>query len=149
MIRLAAVDRYNWRELAALSVKPEQEQYLASNVSSLAQAYAEPWCTPLGIYNGIEPVGFLLYGVDPDDRQYWVYRLMIDAARQGNGYGEQALRLLLESLSADREHDKVYISVVRDNEHAKDIYARMGFAADGRVFNNEEILVRPLRKEAV
>ena len=147
MIRLAAVDRYNWRELADLSVKPEQEQYLASNVRSLAQAYAEPWCTPLGIYRGIEPVGFLLYGLDPDDRQYWVYRLMIDARYQGNGYGEQALGLLFESLRADFAHDRVYISVVQGNDHAKRINERMGFTADGRVYRGEEILVRPLRRE--
>ena len=28
-------------------------------------------------------IGFTMFGIDPDDKNYWIYRLMIDEEFQG------------------------------------------------------------------
>ena len=47
---------------------------------SLAQAFVQPECIPLALYAENKPVGFVMYALDEDDHEYWIYRLMIDKA---------------------------------------------------------------------
>lgn len=53
-----------------MELTPTAEQqargYVASNVLSLAQAYAERWWTPLAIYAGETMVGVVLHGRWPE-----------------------------------------------------------------------------------
>ena len=110
---------------------------MAANVYSLAQAGVQPECVPLGVYEGNRPVGFAMYSLDPDDRQYWIYRLMIDSRYQGKGYGREALRQLVALLRAKPDCESVYISFEPGNQRAKRLYESMGFVPDGRVLYGE------------
>ena len=47
----------------------------------------------MAIYDGTEMVGFLVYGRDPADERYWLYRFMIDRRHQGKGHGKAALNV--------------------------------------------------------
>lgn len=58
MIELKRIDRENFRPCVRLEVKEEQKNFVASNMYSIAQAYAEPECEPLAIYAGGELVAF-------------------------------------------------------------------------------------------
>ncbi len=40
-------------------------------------------------------VGFLMYGVDPDDGEYWLITLLIDEKYQWNGYARSAIQELI------------------------------------------------------
>ena len=137
MLRLETVDRYNFRSLIDLSVAKEQEAFIVSNAYSLAQAGVQPECVPLGVYLDNRPVGFAMYCLDPDDRQYWIYRLMIDRRYQGKGYGREALRQLIALLKADPDCGSIYISFEPGNEPARRLYESMGFRPDGRVLYGE------------
>jgi ribosomal protein S18 acetylase RimI-like enzyme len=48
-------------------------------------------------------VGFVMYGIDADDDNYWIYRLMIDARHQRKGYGRAAMTELLRRLQESGE----------------------------------------------
>lgn len=139
MLRLEAVDRYNLPAVLALSVADGQQDFVAPNAYSLAQAYAQPECVPLAVYDGNEPVGFVMYCLDPDLREYCVYRLMIDKKHQSKGYGREALWLVVNRLRADREHHAVYISCDPGNEWAIRLYESMGFVTDGRMEEGETV----------
>ena len=132
MLRLKEIDRYNFADIIALSTAPEQAHFMVTNAFSLAQAGVQPECLPLAVYEGNDPVGFLMYGMDPDDREYWIYRLMIDYRYQSEGYGRDALNMLLERIQADREHHTVFISTHPDNKNAQLLYEGAGFVRDGR-----------------
>jgi len=139
MLRLVDIDRYNFRSVLGLSVFPEQESLVASNEYSLAQAYAQPECVPLGLYIGNTPVGFAMYCLDPEDRQYWIDRLMIDRNHQRRGYGREAMLLLISRIRAlaDERHNYVYISFEHENTAAKSLYESLGFVPDGREIDGE------------
>lgn len=110
MLDFRSVDRNNFRDILKLSVGEGQEHFVATNAYSLSQAKAQPECVPFAIYDGETLVGFCMYGMDVGDREYWIYRLMIDRAYQSQGYGREALSLLLERLQADSSHHMVYLS---------------------------------------
>ena len=41
-------------------------------------------------------IGFFIYGLDPDDGNYWITTFMIDEKYQGNGYAKQAMDVFLD-----------------------------------------------------
>src|SRR5215213_3849190 len=97
-VTLRPITKENWETAARLEVREDQRDFITPNVWSIAEAQFHPWTRPLAIYNGGVMVGFLLYGKDPQDDQYWLYRFMIDRRHQGKGLGKAALLALIERL---------------------------------------------------
>lgn len=139
MITLKEIDRDNFYDIIKLSVAEEQKEFVASNMYSLAQAKAFPECICLAIYHDEIPVGFTMYCIDEEDREYWIYRLMIDAEYQSKGYGKAAMELLISRIKEDPEHRMIYISFEPENVGAKHLYEQLGFKADGRVIEGEVV----------
>ena len=77
-MNLCRVDRDNFWSITALSVSEDQKGWIASNTLSLAQAYAQLECVPLALYEEKDLVGFAMYALDHKDKEYWIYRLMVD-----------------------------------------------------------------------
>ena len=139
MIKLKEVNRDNFFDVIKLSVTDEQDSYVASNTFSLAQAKAQPEWVPLAIYNDNELVGFVMYGIDLDDNEYWICRLMIDKTHQKQGYGRMAMQQVLSILEQDPERNVVYLSFEPDNLVAKKLYESLGFLPDGRTIDGETV----------
>ena len=141
MIRLVEIDRYNYMQVLELSVSKAQKSFVATNQYSLAQAYAQPECIPLALYAENKPVGFAMYCLNPDDHQYWIYRLMIDRRHQGRGYGREAMMLLINRIRAlsDENHNRIYISFEPENLAANSLYESLGFVPDGRIEYGEVV----------
>lgn len=141
MITLRPVDLYNFDTIIELQVSPEQKNLVAPNVESIAQAYVQPNCYPFGIFAGEEAVGFLMYCLDADDGEYWLYRLMVDEKYQRKGYAATAMQLLLELLKKDDAHHKLYLGVDKRGKAAPLLYQKLGFVFDGRVYGKEHIMI--------
>ena len=137
MVTLREITRDNFDAVISLTVFEEQKNFVASNMYSLAQAKAYSECIPSAIYHGEDLVGFIMYGVDSDDNEYWVSRLMIDKKYQRMGYGRAAMQSVLAKLSAAKEYGKVYISFEPENVGAQNLYEQLGFRPDGRVIDGE------------
>jgi diamine N-acetyltransferase len=139
MITLREVTIENWLSIIRLKTSEEQTKYVASNSTSLAQAHFQPDCIPLGIYEDEEPVGFAMYTLDPTDKEYWIFRLMIDKDHQSKGYGRKAMELLLDRIKEDKNHHSIFISFEPENDWAKNLYTSLGFAPDGRIVEGEVV----------
>ena len=85
----------NFSAVIALTVTPEQAEFVAPNLYSIAEAYIEPSWTPLAIHAGHVLVGFAEFGRDDQTGRWWIMRFMIGAEHQGKGYGTSALRGLM------------------------------------------------------
>ncbi len=70
-LRLAEVGIRNFDELIGLEADESQKGFVAPNLYSLAEAYANiadgRYAKPFGFYHGDEPVGFLMVGYDISD----------------------------------------------------------------------------------
>ena len=69
-LRLEKVDYKNFVSLCRLKVKRDQQNFVASNVFSMAEVYvagiAGGYPQPFGFFLGDKPVGFLMVGYYPD-----------------------------------------------------------------------------------
>lgn len=142
MLHLKTITKDNWIKAISLKVREDQVKFVASNTVSLAQLNFLENFHAKGIYYGEEMVGFTLYGIDEDDNEYWIYRMMIDQKHQGKGYGKEAVQLVIEDIRAMKEphNQTISLSYEPDNEHAKRIYEKMGFREiDGFVIEGEQV----------
>lgn len=144
MIELRAINRDNFDAVIKLSVFDEQKNFVASNLYSLAQAKAYPECIPLAIYYEKDLVGFIMFCLDYEDQEYWVYRLMIDKHHQRKGYGKQAMKAVIERIRKEGRN-KLYTSFEKENHGAQRLYTELGFKADGRIIDDEIVCCLNIR----
>src|SRR5215218_8637326 len=136
-ITLQPVTWANFSAVVALTVMPEQEDFVSSNLYSIAEAYLEPTWTPLAIYAGDDLVGFAMFGCDDATGNWWIMRYMIDAQHQGKGYGTAALPLLIDLMVERHGCRELFLGYEPSNEVAGRLYARMGFAPTGEMVGGE------------
>ena len=147
MLRLEKVNGKNVWELLKLQVSANQKSFVANNDVSIIEAYTSitgnGYAFPFGIYDGDMPVGFLMIGFDTDD--YWddapniakgnynLWRLMIDKAYQGKGYGKEAVKLALDFIKTYPCGDAEYcwLSYEPENQVAAKLYRSFGFEETG------------------
>lgn len=137
MVSLKPVTGENFKDIISLSVRDDQKSFVAPNVYSLAQSKVYPEYIPLAVYNDGDPVGFVMYGVDEEDGEFWICRLMTDQKHQGKGFGFKAMKAVISVIREDKTRNKIFISFEPENEAAKKLYAKMGFVPDGRVIDGE------------
>ncbi len=130
-ITFRPVTRENFSAVTELAVTPEQAEFVAPNLYSLAEAYVEPTWTPLAIYAGDQLVGFAQFGRDDETGRWWIMRYMIDAQHQGRGYGTGALPGLIELIVERHGCSELFLGYEPENEVASRLYARLGFAPTG------------------
>ena len=152
-VSLQPVTVENWRTLIELKVREDQSHFVASNLHSIAEAQfgfedEGHWDSYMfGVYDGEEPVGFLMYAANPShsEIQVFIMRLMVDEKFQGRGYGREAMLALLKMLKENKEYHVAAISYAPDNLGAKKLYTSLGFEDNGKKAGDEDLVTLSLR----
>ncbi|WP_211318566.1 GNAT family N-acetyltransferase [Falsibacillus pallidus] len=142
MLHLKTITKENWIKAISLKVREDQVKFVASNAVSLAQLNFLENFHAKGIYKDEEMIGFTLYGIDDEDQEYWIYRMMIDQKHQGKGYSKEAIRLVIDDIKMMKEdrHQTITLSYEPTNEHAKRVYDKMGFQeVEGLIIGDEQV----------
>lgn len=99
---------------------------------------------PYAIYNNEIMVGFIMLAyMEADDGNeenvYWVCRLMIDKAHQGNGYSKEAMKKAIELIRTflHGKASEVCLSYKPGNLVAKTLYTSIDFTETGKVDDGE------------
>ncbi|HEX2204515.1 MAG TPA: GNAT family N-acetyltransferase [Longimicrobium sp.] len=143
-VTLREVTRENWRACVRLTVDEAQADFVAPNVYSLAESKFEPAAVPLAVYAGETMVGFVMYALEGTDG--WIWRLMVDRAHQGKGYGRAAMEEVIRRLRALPGVRRIRTSFVPANAHAAALYRALGFHETGEVEQGEVVV--ELREDA-
>lgn len=145
VVQLRPITVDNWKACIALTVGPEQQVFVPSNLYSIAEAQFYPDAQPLAIYNvdGVL-VGFVMYGRDVATGRWKIFRLMIDAFFQGQGYGRAALAQMVERIAAKPDGGAILVCYHSANEAARRLYTGFGFAEQS---TSAEGVVTALRTE--
>ncbi len=140
-VTLRPITRDNLWDIVELKLHPGQEQFVAPNIDSIANAYVEPTFVPLAVYASENLVGFAMYGEHPETGAWWVIRLMIDRAHQGQGYGRAAMEALIEMMVDRVGCEEIVTSFVPANTVAAALYASLGFRPTGEIEDDEPLVL--------
>lgn len=153
-ITLKEVTLQNYWEVLSLSVSKEQEDFIAPNAVSLAEAFVYDKngdaIFPFAIYDDNKLIGFTMFaydekiGISPGN--YLLFRLMIDQKFQGQGYFKLAMDAILNWIKSDasRTANYLWISYEPENTHARSCYLTYGFFETGDMLDNEIVAVYQL-----
>jgi diamine N-acetyltransferase len=140
MISLKEITVDNFWEVIDLKVDDWQKDFVLDNAISIAQSKVQAECIPMAIYNEETPVGFVMYCIDREDGNYWIYRFMIDKNFQGNGFGKMAMELLLSIIKTDKDHHKVILDVKKESVAAVRLYESFGFKFTGQIYGTSHVM---------
>src|SRR3712207_7814809 len=131
-----------WEEVVELELRDSQEDLVASNLYSVAEAQFDPDARPRAVYVGKRVVGFLMYDVQKTKgkaKEASIYRFMIDRKYQRKGYGRAEISKALEEIRAIPGVNRISILYMPKNPVAKPFYASFGFVEAGRDSDGEKI----------
>lgn len=152
MLELHAIDFSNIWKVIKLSVRDDQQAFVATNTESILEAYvtlaAGNIALPFAICDENEIIGFVMFGYgtigDDDepsvaDGNYTIWRFMIDKAYQGRGCGKAALAASLDYLRTMPcgSAKLCWLSYEPANITAKALYASFGFLENGETDGDE------------
>ena len=133
-LRLEPVTQENRLAVLSLRAGTGQEGFVETVSACLDEAAQRADWRPVAIYDGTVGSPFLEGYV----------RLLIDAARQGRGYGRAAVASLLARLAEEYGPRDIYLSVVDGNTAAARLYEAFGFVfTEERDVHGEHVMRRP------
>jgi diamine N-acetyltransferase len=150
MIRLEKINADNYQKVFDLELVGEQENFVSSNMRSLAQAWVfYERAKPYAIYNDDTIVGFIMFDYKIENRKVEIWRFMLGSAYQGKGYGKEALNKAIEFLKQENLFDYIQINYVEENLVAKKNLSKslLGFSETGEMEGNEVVMRLSIVKE--
>jgi diamine N-acetyltransferase len=140
LVTLRAIDADTVRAICALSVRDDQQGFVAPNAVSIAQAHFSEHAWFRAIHAGEIPVGFVMLHDEPEKPEYFLWRFMIDARYQGMGFGRRALDLLIAQVRTRPHASELLTSVVQAEGGPQAFYERLGFQLTGQYEDGEAIM---------
>jgi diamine N-acetyltransferase len=141
-IHLKDIDKENFKECILLTTNKENkhyvfEEFVASNVLSIAQSKVEDGWITKAIYNEDKMIGFTMYGFAYEHNFYEICRIMIDHKYQGKGYGKAALGKIIEEMKQFEDCKEVFLSFDPQNHKGQKLYESLNFKHTGKVIDGE------------
>lgn len=123
-----------------LKVATNQENFVANNAVSIAQAHFSKHAWFRAIYADDTPVGFLMLHDEPDGKDgpvYYLWRLMIDERFQKLGFGRQAMHALIDHVKTRPNATTLFTSYVPEEGGPQQFYESLGFVHTGEEHDGE------------
>lgn len=141
VVTLQPVTPDNLCQVLRLQVAEAQSRFVASNAVSIAEAYFQrehAWFR--AICADETPVGFLMVYDDPRRGYYYLWRMMIDAAYQGMGFGRRAMHLLSAHIKTRPGATALHLSYLPGEGSPAPFYEKLGFVETGEIQDGERVL---------
>jgi diamine N-acetyltransferase len=142
-------------KICRLKVRSGQEQFVASNAVSLAEALFAPEAWFRAVYRDELIVGFVMLWDDtlskspPANPEVCLWRLMIGAEHQGQGIGKRVIEEVVRHVQSRPGITRFYSSYVPGDLGPEKFYISLGFIPTGAVDEDGEVIIEyPLRTSA-
>lgn len=136
----------NREDVLQLNIAGSQKGFVETVKQCLEEAQEWACWRPVGIYIDGRLVGFAMYCLWEEketESRVWMDRLLIDERYQGKGYGKACLPVLLDKIQEEYGCDRIYLSVVKENQAAIHLYQEFGFQFNGELdIHGEMVMVR-------
>lgn len=145
MLRVITADTLD--SILNLRVAEDQEQFVASNAKSIAQAHDSDSAWYRAIYAGDTPVGFVMLYIDEEKPEYYIWRFMIGEQYQRMGYGSQAMSRVLEHVRTLPNAKEVRLSYFPAEGEPLPFYERFSFVETGEWEHGEKVMALTLKED--
>lgn len=135
MIGLELVNQDNFEAVLQVSLTETDERKVASVEYSLAQAWLykdSRELYPYAVLFGQKVVGFVLLSIQ-EDKNYYVWRLLIDRHYQNRGYGKEVIRQVIGLAKEDPSCHTITMNYVIGNHKMRYILEKFGFQSVGMI----------------
>jgi diamine N-acetyltransferase len=150
-VSLREITIHDVRAVCMLDVALGQDELVAPNAVSIAQAHFSPEAWFRAIYADDVPVGFAMLedwsqvlDREPElyegERFIALWRFMIDHRYQGLGFGAQAIQLLIAQARSRPTVKNMLLSFVPKENNPEAFYQRFGFVRTGEEDEGEFIM---------
>ncbi len=139
-VTLREITKDTVRAIVRLEVSPEQDDFVAPNSVSLAEALFEDKAWYRAIYADETPVGFVMLFDDEIEPKYYLWRYMIDHHYQGLGYGRRALEQVIDYVRGRPNATEMFLSYVPEDGGPELFYRKLGFENTGEVQHGEHVM---------
>jgi len=145
-VSLREITEETLRPILRLSdtLQPPQSRMVATNAVSIAQAHFNKYAWFRAIYADETPVGFIMLYDSPEEKTYFLWRLMVGAPYQGMGFGRQAVKLLIDYVKSRPDATELLVSCEQGDGSPEGFYRRLGFERNGKMYDDEVGLSLPL-----
>jgi len=143
MVEFKEIDKENLSSILKLKVFENQMDQVASNAISIAQGHYDEHAWFRGIFADDQPVGFVMLYLDDKEKDYSVWRFMIDKNHQQKGYGKAAMDLIKKVVKEKAPQAKeIQLSYVpKEKGGADNFYKKVGFKDTGKMDEGEKLMV--------
>ncbi len=139
-VTLCELTPENHQSFLKLKVGPDQENLVANNWVSIAQAHFSDEAWYRGIRAGDTPVGFVMCAHRDGETDWYLWRYMIDANHQRHGHGRRALELVIAHARTVPGVEAVKLSFVEVEGSPEPFYAKLGFTRTGEIDEGEHVM---------
>lgn len=123
-----------------LDVAESQQNFVAPNSYSIAQAHYSEHAWFRAIYADEMPIGFVMLHDQPDGKdgpRYYLWRFMIDQRYQKMGFGRQAVDLLIDYVKTRPNAKELFVTYIPEEGGPKVFYEKIGFEHTGKKHGDE------------
>lgn len=137
-------------DVVKLSVAPGQQQFVAPNAVSLAQALFSREAWYRAVYQDDTLAGFvMLYDESqraeaPEKPNIGLWRLMVDQRYQGKGIGRAVIAHVVAHARAKGCFSELFTSYVPAAGGPETFYLSLGFVPNGEMDEDEIVVILPL-----
>jgi diamine N-acetyltransferase len=143
-LEISGLTQENLYKCIHLKLGEGQGNLIAPNVYSIAESKVNLCFTPYAINLDKEVIGFVMVDYDPtldEKNKYWIPRFMIDIRYQAKGHGKEAMKKIINTLSANEDCSFIRLSTGPENIPAIKFYESLGFRNTGEFLEEEEIIL--------
>jgi diamine N-acetyltransferase len=138
-VSLREITEDSVRDICRLSdtLTPPKKYMVAPNAVSIAQANFSEHAWFRAIYAGETPVGFVMLYDNPEEPEYFLWRLMVAQQYHGKGFGRRAIELLVEHVKTRPGAKVLETSCGQGPGSPEGFYKRIGFERNGKMHGEE------------
>jgi diamine N-acetyltransferase len=144
-VSLSEITDDNWRAVADVAPHDGQRRFVAAlGARYLLLSMRGGLWHSLAVQADGSVVGHVMWAYDSDDGTHWIGGMLIDAAEQGKGVGQAALRATIRLLGGLPDAREIRLSYHPDNTAAARLYTEAGFRPTGDTEDDEIVAARPV-----
>ncbi|MCP4305465.1 MAG: GNAT family N-acetyltransferase [bacterium] len=130
-VTLQPISQENVMSIIRLNVSDTQQDLVAPNSVSIAQAAHTTNRWERAIYADDTPVGYVLLSENREKPRYYLWRYMIDQRYQRMGFGRSAMEQMIDYVRTLPNATEMFLTYVPEDHGPRDFYASLGFKDTG------------------